>query len=72
MERQRNVGGVPKAARHVDGMDMDKCEPNDDNNDKCQALLGQILQAQMPKKKPFYDSAIDRCQGDSFYCETPL
>ena len=52
---------IQKAVRHADGMDMDKCQRTPE--DKCGKLMQEIMQAQKPKKTPFYDSAKDRCPG---------
>ena len=57
--QQRAENGQP-TPRHADGMDVDKCEPNPPDHSE---LLEEFFKMQKPKKKPFYDSAFDRCKG---------
>jgi len=53
---------VPAAKkRHADGMDLANCEPA--KVDRSAELMERLFPMQKPKKKPFYDSAMDRCPG---------
>jgi len=59
-DEQKSAAIGQPTPRHADGMDVDKCEPNPPDHSE---LLEEFLKMQKPKKKPFYDSAIDRCKG---------